>query len=51
MDRKEVANNTQKVDFVEIVKRAYERGINETEITVEKLIEDLKADLKPLVVG
>ncbi|WP_180960304.1 hypothetical protein [Neobacillus cucumis] len=38
------------VDFSQIVKKAYENGENETEMTLEKLIEDLKADLKQLVI-
>ena len=38
------------VDFSQIVKKAYEKGENETEITLEKLIEELKADLKQLVI-
>lgn len=38
------------VDFSEIVKKAYDKGVNENEITLEKLMEELKADLKQLVV-
>ncbi|MBT2655284.1 hypothetical protein J7E81_08510 [Bacillus sp. ISL-18] len=38
------------VDFSQIVKNAYEKGENETEITLEKLIEELKAELKQLVI-
>ncbi|ULT56681.1 hypothetical protein L1999_27220 [Neobacillus drentensis] len=38
------------VDFSQIVKKAYEKGENETEITLDKLIEELKADLKQLVI-
>jgi hypothetical protein len=32
-------------EFSTIVKKAYERGVNEQEITVAKLLEDLKIDL------
>lgn len=32
-------------DFSEIIKRAYEKGISDGTITVEKLIEDIKSDL------
>jgi hypothetical protein len=32
-------------DFSEIVKKAYEKGISDGTITVEKLIEDIKSDL------
>jgi hypothetical protein len=38
------------VDFSQIVKNAYEKGENEIEMTLEKLIEELKADLKQLVI-
>lgn len=32
--------------FLEILKRAYEKGIKEEQMTSMKMIEDLKADLK-----
>jgi hypothetical protein len=35
--------------FSDIVKKAYERGMNEQEVTVQKLIEELKNDLESLV--
>lgn len=35
-----------KNNFLEILKRAYEKGIKEEEMTSMKMIEDLKADLK-----
>ncbi|WML24554.1 hypothetical protein [Neobacillus sp. OS1-33] len=37
--------------FSEIVRKAYETGKNEHGITLEKLIADLEADLKNLMVG
>lgn len=37
--------------FFEIVKKAYDKGRNEHEMTVEQLMADLKADLKDLLVG
>ncbi|MCQ6279991.1 hypothetical protein [Bacillus sp. EB600] len=37
-------------DFSEIVRRAYDKGINDGTITVEKLIEDIKLDLLKLKV-
>jgi hypothetical protein len=39
-------NNFVAANFSEIVRKAYETGVNENEITLEKLIADLKADLK-----
>ena len=49
MDR-EVNKSSNIADFQEIVKKAYEKGVNEHEMTLEKLIEDIKADLKNLMV-
>ncbi|MDN3019167.1 hypothetical protein PH210_23625 [Paenibacillus sp. BSR1-1] len=45
-----VKNSSNIADFSEIVKKAYEKGVNENEMTLEKLIEDIKADLKNLMV-
>lgn len=44
-------NGSNVADFSEIVKKAYDKGTNENEITLEKLMEVLKADLKNLMVG
>lgn len=46
----EVNKSSNIADFQEIVKKAYEKGVNEHEMTLEKLIEDIKADLKNLMV-
>ncbi|SFB04580.1 hypothetical protein SAMN04488577_3203 [Bacillus sp. cl95] len=35
--------------FAEIVKNAYEKGSSENEMTVIKLIEDLKLDLQDIL--
>jgi hypothetical protein len=35
-------------DFSEIIRKAYEKGISDGTITVEKMIEDLKLDLLKL---
>lgn len=32
--------------FFNILKKAYDKGINEKEITVKKIMEELKIDLK-----
>lgn len=37
-------------DFSDIVKKAYDRGLNDQGVTVNKLIEDLKLDLLKLKV-
>ena len=37
--------------FSELVKKAYEKGLKEQELTVGKLIEDIKAELKNLTVS
>ena len=36
--------------FFDIIKRAYEKGMNEKEITVARIVEDLKNDLRNTVV-
>lgn len=51
MDRTAEKTSSNIANFSEIVRKAYETGVNENEITVEKLIADLKADLKNLMVG
>ena len=43
-------SNAGIVDFSDVVKKAYDKGINDSEITLELLMEELKADLKQLVV-
>lgn len=35
--------------FQEIIKRAYERGTNEKEMTVGNLLEAIMKDLRPLI--
>jgi hypothetical protein len=35
--------------FQEIIKKAYDRGTTETQITVGKLLDDLIGDLKELI--
>ena len=50
MERNAKGNSSNSADFSDIVKRAYEKGVNESEITLEKLLEDIKADLRQLVV-
>ncbi|MFZ7942480.1 hypothetical protein [Neobacillus sp. 19] len=51
MEREEKKSSPDTANFSEIVKNAYDKGVNETEITLEKLMEELKADLRQLVVG
>lgn len=38
-------------EFSEIVKKAYNRGLSDTGVTVQKLIEDLKIDLLKLKIN
>jgi hypothetical protein len=45
------AGKKENANFLEIVKKAYDNGTNEHEMTLEKLMADLKADLKSLMVG
>ena len=50
MEREPKKNSENIVDFSQIVQKAYNKGINDSEITLEKLLEDIKADLKNLVI-
>ncbi|NHC42856.1 hypothetical protein G6549_23440 [Bacillus sp. MM2020_1] len=51
MNRTVEDHSSDVAKFSEIVRKAYETGKNENGITLEKLIADLKADLKNLMVG
>ncbi|WP_156319723.1 hypothetical protein [Bacillus sp. FJAT-18017] len=37
--------------FFEILKRAYEKGLTETEMTTWKMLEDLKLDLQSMPIA
>ncbi|WP_175384496.1 hypothetical protein [Bacillus sp. FJAT-27225] len=37
--------------FFEILKKAYEKGVTETEMTTRKMIEELKLDLKNMPIA
>ena len=50
MEQEGKKNSSNIAVFSEIIKKAYDKGMNETEITLEKLIEDIKADLEQLVI-
>ena len=49
MERDTKESNQNVVDFLRIVKKAYDKGTNEHEITLEKLVDDIEADLRKLV--
>ena len=51
VDRMAEKTSSNIANFSEIVRKAYETGLYEHEITLEKLLADLKADLKNLMVG
>jgi hypothetical protein len=51
VDRTIEDHSDKMANFSEIVRKAYESGKNENGITLEKLIADLKVDLKNLMVG
>ncbi|WP_160725755.1 hypothetical protein [Bacillus sp. USDA818B3_A] len=50
MERNDRDKSQNIVDFSQIVRKAYEKGVNESELTLEKLIEDIKTDLRQLVI-
>ncbi|MDR7002199.1 hypothetical protein [Neobacillus niacini] len=37
--------------FSEIIKKAYEKGLHDRNLTVHKLLEDLEAELKNMMVS
>ncbi|MDM5329827.1 hypothetical protein [Neobacillus sp. CF12] len=43
-------NDKEENEFFDIVKKAYDRGVNDNGVTVAKLIEDLKIDLRKMKV-
>ncbi|MBY0145134.1 hypothetical protein [Neobacillus niacini] len=49
MSAKSKGNNSKQADFTRIVKKAYEKGVNENGMTLEKIMEELKADLKSMI--
>ncbi|WP_187373142.1 hypothetical protein [Bacillus rubiinfantis] len=51
MEKEETQKKPDLAEFTAIMKKAYDKGRTETELTLEQLMEDLKADLKNLVVG
>ncbi|MBL4951759.1 hypothetical protein JK635_05835 [Neobacillus sp. YIM B02564] len=51
MEKEDSKKNPDIAAFSEIVKKAYDKGRNETELTLEQLMEDLKADLRNLLIG
>jgi len=42
-------SGSKQVDFSKIVKKAYDKAINDKELTLLKLLEDLKTDLKHII--
>lgn len=50
LEREETKNSPDMAAFTAIVKKAYDKGRNETELTLEELMEDLKTDLRNLVI-
>ena len=36
-------------EFFDLLKRTYEKGMSEKEITVERLLEDLKIDIRRVI--
>jgi hypothetical protein len=41
--------NMKQQSFLEILKKAYEKGLTENQITVEKMIAELEEDLKKVL--
>jgi len=41
--------NEKQDEFFDLLKRTYEKGMTEKEITVERLLEDLKVDIRRVI--
>ncbi|TCN24155.1 hypothetical protein [Mesobacillus foraminis] len=50
MDKKEYSFNFRQEQFFDLIRRTYEKGLNDQEMTVEKLLKDLQIDLKNTIV-
>lgn len=51
MEQEEAKSNPEMVDFREIMIKAYNRGLKDSNLTLEKLMIELKADLKNMIAG
>lgn len=51
MTAKAESNSSKQADFTRIVKKAYEKGVNENEITLEQIMKELKTDLKNMMIS
>ncbi|MGM0901313.1 MAG: hypothetical protein ACQEXB_09485 [Bacillota bacterium] len=46
----EMSDMSEKQDeFFDLLKRTYEKGMTEKEMTVERLLEDLKVDIRRVI--
>lgn len=41
--------NEKQDEFFDLLKRTYEKGMTEKEMTVERLLEDLKVDIRRVI--
>lgn len=48
--KQEDSTSTHKL-FIEMLKKAYEKGIGEDEISVKQLVNDIENDLKKMLVN
>lgn len=42
--------NAGNVEISEIIKKAYEKGLTKDDLTIDQLMNDLKADLKKMMI-
>ncbi|MED3563143.1 hypothetical protein [Bacillus xiapuensis] len=49
--KKKINRSKEQYAFSEIIKKAYEKGLNDRDLTVHKLLEDLEAELKNMMVS
>lgn len=50
LEKEESHFNFRQEQFFDLIRRTYEKGLSDKEITVEKLLKDLKIDIRNTIV-
>ncbi|NHM30038.1 hypothetical protein [Neobacillus terrae] len=50
MNTKSSGDKAGQPDYSEIIKKAYEKGVNEQDITLQEMIENIKYELKSIMI-
>lgn len=49
--REKNSRSKEQSEFSEIIKKAYEKGLKDSNLTVHKLLKDLETELKNMIVS